>query len=127
MGATPLYNVNAQTPFGAPSVLINSTTPPTAQQASTTQKIVAQINFAQADTFVLVTHNWGLGASAVNFLDPEIFFEAVSPLSAAGTFVPNVTYDRTNTNVLRVNKVQSGGGTDFTANLTLRRPWSASQ
>lgn len=129
MAATvPLYNVNCTNPLGFPTALLNSTTPPTAQQASTVQKIVAQVNFLAADTQALITHNFGLGASAPVFFDPQVIAEfAAGGVSANGTFLPAFTYDRTNTNVLKVNKVSTALGSDCTVNLTIRRPYSASQ
>lgn len=127
MGATTLYNVAGQTPLGAPSYLIANTNPPSAQLASTVQKIVAQVNFAAADTQQLVTHNWGLATSAPTFFDPQVIAEfGAGGVSASGTFLPAFTYDRSNTNVLKVNKVSTAVGSDCTVILTLRRPYSAS-
>ena len=127
MGATTLYNVSGQTPLGAPSYLINNTNPPSAQLAGTVQKIVAVVNFATADAQQLVTHNWGLGASSPTFFDPQIFVEfAAGGVSAVGTFLPAFTYDRSITNVVKINKVSSAVGSDCTVNVLLRRPTALS-
>ena len=109
-------------------VLINgSATPPTAQQASQCPMMKVQIIWNIADTQATITHNWGLDASAVTYFDPEIIAECQNGSgTASGTWLPMLTFDRTNTNVILVNKLAGAAavGNAGTFLITLRRPHS---
>lgn len=102
-----------------------SATPPTAQQAAQVQKQTAQVVLADADTQALFTHNMGLDASAPAFFEPEIFYYP-QLTTAGGTYLTGLTFDVTNTNVVKVNKANflGSGGTFI---VTVRRPHSAGQ
>jgi hypothetical protein len=102
--------------------ILNSTTGPTAAQASEVQKQSAVIVFGvTADAQALFTHNWGLDASAPGYLEPEILWDPISTT----TYYPLITFDRTNTNVLKVNKPATDAPT--TINVTIRRPHTIGQ
>ena len=112
---------------GGVTTINGSTTPPTAQQAAQVMKQAAQVIMLDTDTQALFTHNWGLDASAPTYWEPEILGpQAQGPSQVAGTWVPNFSYDLTNTNVVKINKVSflGSGGTFF---FTLRRPQSTGQ
>ena len=107
-------------------VLINgSSTPPTAIQASQLPTLKVQMVMPAAIVQGTITHNWGLDASSSTYWDPEIFYE-VQLLSDAGSgsYVPLLSFDRTNSNVVLVNKLASVGAfvTAVTYLITLRRP-----
>ncbi len=112
---------------GGPAQLVQSTTPPTAQQAAQVQKIVAIVGMGTADTQALITHNWGLGAGAPAQLDPEIIgpIWLTGPVGG-GTQAPSITFDVTNTNVVKANKL-GVAGTDGYFYVILRRPFSMGQ
>jgi len=112
---------------GANGLLINgSTTPPTNIQAQSTQKQTALVIMsADTDLQALFTHNWGLDASAPTYLEPEIMV-AAQLCGASTTFMPAFTFDLTNTNVVKINKL-SQASTNGTYIVTLRRPQSAGQ
>jgi hypothetical protein len=99
-------------------ILINgSGTNPTTTQGAILNKIRASCIFGvTADAQVLITHNMGLDVSAPTYLDPDISFEPQSTT----TYFPLLTFDRTNTNVLKVNKPATDGPT--TVLVTIRRP-----
>lgn len=99
-------------------VLINgSTTAPTATQASQLQKQSATIAFgATGDVQALFTHNWGLDASAPTYFEPEV--SCIQTLD--GTYFPSLTFDLSNTNVVKVNKVATNQ--PATVLVVLRRP-----
>lgn len=102
--------------------IAGSTTPPTGAAASGVYKQSAVVVFGVvADVQALFTHNWGLGASAGFYQDPEVLFEPIS----SGTSWPLVTFWRLNSNVLSVNKLVGDAAT--TVAVTLRRPHSVSQ
>jgi hypothetical protein len=107
---------------GAGITILGSTTPPTATQGSQSQKVAATVAFGvTADAQALITHNMGLDASAPGYFEPEVFWEPQS----VTTYAPLITFDRTNTNVLKVNKPATDGPT--TLLITIRRPggpWS---
>lgn len=108
------------------AVAINgSTTPPTGQQAAQVFKQIAQVVMADADTQALFTHNWNLGASAPTYFNPEIFYYQQLN-TAGGTWLTGLTFDVTNTNVVKVNKLNFLG-TGGTFIVTLRRPHSVGQ
>lgn len=104
-------------------IIINgSATSPTNAQGSQLQKISAVVVFGvTADAQALITHNMGLDISAPTYLEPEVFWDAVS----VTTYLPLITFDRTNTNMLAVNKPATDGPT--TLRITLRRPHSSGQ
>ncbi len=107
-------------------VLINgSATAPTAQQAQQVVMQKAVISMADTDTQALFTHNWGLATSDPTYFNPEIFYYA-QLTNSGGTSLTGLTFDVTNTNVVKVNKVNFlGTGGSFV--VTLRRPHSIGQ
>lgn len=116
-----LYYARSGIPGGG--VLINgSATNPTAIQASNLPMMKALCVFA-ADTDVqaLITHNWGLDASAVTYFDPEIFLMGGANLGANSSLAPNFSMDFSNTNVVKVNKFNFVG-TNGSYLFCLRRP-----
>jgi hypothetical protein len=104
-------------------VTINgSTTNPTQTQASQVQKQSAVIVFGvTADAQALFTHNFGLDASAPTYREPEVMIDLIS----VTTYWPLLTLDRTNTNVLAINKPATDGPTTIV--VTIRRPHSVGQ
>jgi len=87
-------------------VSIDSTTGPTAAQAAELQVQKALVAFgAVGDTQALFTHNWGLDASAPEYYDPVI---CVWP-TVADTYYTCLTFDQTNTNVVKINKAANYG------------------
>ena len=107
-----------------PGVALNgSTTPATAAQAQTLMKQSAVVVFGvTGDAQATFTHNWGFGLSAAAEREPEIFVDLVS--TALTTYTPLLTFDRSNTNAVLVNKT---GGDACTVVVTLRRPHSLGQ
>lgn len=108
---------------GGAGVTINgSATPPTAQEAVQCFKQAAKVVFGvTADAQALFTHNWGLNASAPGYVEPEILVDCLSTT----TYFPLLTFDRTNTNVLAINKPATDAPT--TLYVTIRRPHSIGQ
>lgn len=104
-------------------ILINgSATGPSTTQGAFLQRVTAACVFGvTADAQVLITHNMGLDVSAPNYQDPEVFMEPISTT----TYWPLITFDRTNTNVLKANKPATDAPT--TILVTIRRPYSVSQ
>ena len=123
MAVSVFYNVPAAPVGGLP--IINSSTPPTAAQAALIQEIVVEVNMALADTQALVTHNFQFNASdAGNFFRPQVIGPNwINGPVGGGSNVPFVSFDWTNTNVLKVNKL-GVAGTEGTFILYLRRPHS---
>lgn len=113
---------------GGMGLLINgSATPPTAIQANQCHMQKAAISFADTDTQALFTHNWGLDVSSPTYFDPEILGIAIQgPAQPAQTYLPAFTFDFSNTNVLKVNKL-SFLGTGGTYLIGIRRPMSVGQ
>ena len=104
-------------------VTINgSATPPTGGQASQVYKQSALVVFGvTADAQALFTHNWGLDGSAPGYYEPEV---SINPISTT-TYYPCLTFDFTNTNVVKVNKAATDMPTTLV--VTLRRPHSVGQ
>jgi len=101
-----------------------STTAITASAASQVMRQSAIVVFGvTGDVQALFTHNWGLDASAPLYGEPEIIWSLIS--TALTTYCPLITFDRTNTNVLAVNKPSTGDA--CTIRLCLRRPHSTGQ
>lgn len=107
---------------GGPVTINGSTTNPTQTQASQVQKQSAVIVFGvTADAQALFTHNFGLDASAPTYREPEVMIDLIS----VTTYFPLLTLDRTNTNVLAINKPATDGPTTIV--VTIRRPHSVGQ
>lgn len=120
-----LYSGRSGIPGGG--VLLNgSNTPPTAIQASQLPRLDVLVAFAaDADTVATITHNWGLDASSPTYFDPEIVYRLLLTSGAnTGTYLPALTFDVTNTNLILVRKVAGANGNVLTASylITLRRP-----
>ena len=117
MAVTVTYYVR-----GAGILINGSTTGPTAVQASQVYKQSATVAFgATADVQALFTHNWGLDLSAPTYLEPEIMYYQ----TLDGTYCPSLTFDVTNTNVVKINKLGTNG--PATVVVILRRPHSEGQ
>lgn len=119
---TVTYYARSGIPGG--NVLINgSTTVPTSIQASNLPLLRALVQFgADTDVQALITHNWGLDASAVTYFDPEVLLGGcVNSLGVNTSLQPNFSFDFTNTNVVKVNKA-SFVGTNCNYLFILRRP-----
>jgi len=102
-----------------------SATGPTATQAQFCPCIKAKVVFGvQADVQALITHSWGLDASAPGYYDPEIQWYQISDNTS---YAPSITFDVSNTNVVAVNKNATNEG--ITIIVILRRgsvgsgPW----
>lgn len=105
--------------------ILGSATGPTAIQAQQCFTQTVQVNMSDTDVQALFTHSWGLDASAPGYFLPEIFYYA-QMMTANGTWATALTFDVTNTNVIKINKpnfAQSGG----TWIVTARRPHSTGQ
>ena len=101
-----------------------SLTPPTAVQASQAMTISAAVEFSVVGDIAsaLITHNFGLDASAAQYFEPEIMVE---PLSLGTTSWPSFTFWRSSPNVVQVNRPATDLPT--TILVTLRRPHSIGQ
>jgi hypothetical protein len=105
---------------GSGFVIRGSATPATAAQAQNIYMQKAIITFGvAADAQATFTHNWGLDISAPEFRDPEILWDLIS--TDLTTYTPLITFSRSNTNVVLVNKT---GGDACVVVVTLRRPHS---
>src|SRR5271166_1477430 len=97
------------------SIVYSSTTAPTTAQAAVAQEIVATVAMAVADTQALITHNFQFSASAAgNFFRPQVVGPVwINGPAGGGTNTPFISFDFTNTNVLKANKL-GVAGTDGT-------------
>jgi hypothetical protein len=107
-----LYFARSGIPGGL--VLLNgSSTPPTAIQAS--QIPVLKVQMVMTDGVIqgTITHNWGLDKSAPTYLDPEIWYWCQNSTDGApgATWLPMLTFDLTNTNLVLVNKIAGAAAT----------------
>ena len=103
---------------------VSGTFAPTAQVMRSHQSLRAQVNFADADTTLIVTHNWGFNLAQGTALQPVISWY-MQTAGTAGT--PVLTFaNNTDSNHLTITKV-AGAGTGGTIALELERPWSALQ
>lgn len=107
-----LYFARSGIPGGL--VLLNgSSTPPTAIQAS--QIPVLKVQMVMTDGVIqgTITHNWGLDKSSPTYFDPEIWYVMQNSTDGApgATWLPVLTFDLTNTNVVLVNKIVGGAAT----------------
>jgi hypothetical protein len=104
-----------------------SATPPTAIQASQVLLQRAVVSMADSDSQALFTHNMGLDVSSPTYFDPEILgIAVVGPAQAAQTYLPAFTFDFSNTNVLKINKLNflGTGGSYLISVRKSSGPWS---
>lgn len=93
---------------------------PTVAVMKKNQCMTAQVNFADADTTAVVTHNWQSPLADGSALFPliEVYFNT---LGTAG--YPLLTWALTNSLAVTVTK-GAGAGTGGTLTVSLRRPFS---
>jgi hypothetical protein len=106
------YFARSGIPGGA--VLLNaSSTAPTAIQASQIPVLKVRMVMVDAITQGTITHNWGLDKSSPTYLDPEIWYWCQNSTDGApgATWLPMLTFDLTNTNVVLVNKIAGAAAT----------------
>jgi hypothetical protein len=89
--------------------------------------LAAVVFFADADTAVVITHNWGLPNSFPTWLWPQVFFNKSLGSAADSTAATGFTFGLTNTNSVTMNKIGVGAGQGGTYNVYLRRPHSIGQ
>jgi len=118
-----LYFARSGVPGGL--VLLNgSATPPTAIQAQ--QIPVLKVQMVMTDGVIqgTITHNWGLDKSSPTYFDPELWYVVQNTTDGApgATWLPLLTFDLTNTNVVLVNKIVGAAATPTGATylITLR-------
>jgi hypothetical protein len=103
---------------------VSGTVAPTAAVMSKHQSLRAQINFADADTTLLVSHNWGFNLAQGTQLQPVISWY-MQTVGTAGTPVLTIS-NNTDSNHFTITKV-AGAGTGGTLIFNLERPWSGIQ
>lgn len=122
MAVGTLYFARSGVP-GGPVLINGSATAPTAIQASQIPLLKVQMILPSGVTQGTITHNWGLDKSSPTYFDPELWWVAQN-FSDAGSqsYMPLLTFDLTNTNVVLVNKVAGVGAFQnaITALITLR-------
>ena len=101
-------------------IVLNSASPLTAAQAAFTQKQGAQVAMGAGDAQALFTHNWGLDNSAPSYFEPIISWWPVL-MGATSSNSIGLTFDISNTNVVKINK---NVGIDGTWDIVLHRPQS---
>ena len=100
---------------------VSGTVAPTAAVMSKRQSLRLQVNFADADTTLLVAHNWGFSLAQGTQLQPVISWY-MATAGTAGTPVLTIA-NNTDSNHFTITKV-SGAGTGGTAIFNVERPWS---
>ena len=103
---------------------VAGTTAPTATQASTQPTVTATINWAEADTTGLITHNFGLQTQTYTPNTGQLFPEIIWYCVAGQTVAPAVTFALTSGNVITFGKT-SAVGTGGTIVVIVRRPNTA--
>lgn len=98
---------------GGPVLINGSSTAPTAIQAS--QIPVLKVQMVMTDGVIqgTITHNWGLDKSSPTYFDPLIWYVVQNSTDGApgATWMPMLTFDLTNTNVVLVNKIVGAAAT----------------
>lgn len=118
-----LYFARSGVP-GGPVLLNGSATPPTAIQASQIPLLKVQMVMTDGVIQGTITHNWGLDKSSPTYFDPELWYVVQNTTDGApgATWMPLLTFDLTNTNVILVNKIVGAAATPTGATflITLR-------
>lgn len=106
----------------------SGTVPATAIQASQVQTQVAQVNFADADTTAVVTHNFGVGTTGtlLNNITRKVP-EVMLIEETAGTAFPGYAVVWTDANTITINKTNTTVGSGGTVAVYMRRPHSVGQ
>ena len=117
------YTITYAFQTGASGLSVTTgTTPPTALQALSANRVSAVINCADADTATLITHNWNLSVNELALLQPDIIFYATT----LGTALPFISFALTNSVAITLTKT-SLVGTGGTYNIVLYRPTTLSR
>ena len=103
---------------------VSGTVAPTAAVMSKHQSLRMQVNFADGDTTLLVTHNWGFSLAQGTQLQPVISWY-MQTAGTAGTPVLTIA-NNTDSNHFTITKV-SGAGTGGTLIFNVERPYSGIQ
>ena len=105
----------------------NTSTAPTAIQASQLMEQTAEVYFDDADTQAVVVHNWGSSPGAASwaaFLHPQVWMYCVMRTGTPSSFATGFTFGLSNTNSITINKISVGTGSGGTYNVVMRRPHS---
>lgn len=92
---------------GAPTITLGSTVPPTAVQASYINFLSVLVSAADADTSIVIVHNWGLSAADLTAGCPYIDVK----VDVAGTATPTLSnfYTGSAANTLTITKANAAG------------------
>lgn len=102
----------------------SGTTPPTAVQMLPLSRVTALVNFADADTTALVTHNMNIPLASTptqhgqNSGSPWITLTLSS--TSAGTVFPVISFTK-GTNTLTLTKLATVAGSNCTVELNINR------
>jgi hypothetical protein len=98
---------------------VSGTVPPTAAQVAKLSMVVAEVQFGSSETAASITHNFGLSGTQAGFDWPTIIPELKTVNGA--TLPPVISFARTNTNLVTINKV-AVVNSDCTVVVTILRP-----
>jgi hypothetical protein len=102
----------------------STTTAPTGAQASATQLVVAEVNWADSDTTAPITHDFGVGTTGPSPNTSQYLPEVIiTPVSLGTAGLPSLTVVWTSGNVVTIGK-GSTAGTGGTFVVYVRRPHS---
>lgn len=108
---------NPSPQFG--TAFTGGTTAPTALQAAQVNRINALFSFTDADTSIVITHNWNLSAAAQAANEPD-FFVHDTALGNSGTQGAGITWTLGTNSITGTRSATAGGGR--TQSITLRLP-----
>lgn len=103
---------------------VSGTTPPTAVRMLPLSRVTAIVNFADADTTALVTHNMNIPLVSVptqhgqNFGNPWVTMRLST--SSAGTVMPVISFTR-GTNTLTLTKLATVAGSNCSVEVSIER------
>ena len=95
-------------------------TAPTAAQALLCNMVCATAQFADADTNVVITHNFKLTAAQLANLWPVV----IATIVTAGTLAVNYSVALTDSSTVTIAKVSTSTGSGSTLNVQILRPYS---
>ena len=111
----------------------NTSTAPTASQASQMPELACIVSFADADATGTIVHNWGSWylnnvanslASFASFLLPKITVVCISNTASASSFATGFSFGLTNSNQVTMNKIGVGTGSGGSFAVYLQRTLS---
>ena len=109
LGGTTVFYSYPAVPGGTPAATLNTTTGPSAAQATQFASLSCKFQMTDTETSCTFTHNWALTGTETNMFYPVPIINGLANLGTAGATFFSITYAPNTIVLTKGNQTGSGG------------------